>query len=106
MGKVTRQYTTGSQMNVKRNKKRSRSIKHRLERARSAETKREILHEWSDEWLGEYIDWVNELKNAIDDQDMTGIKISLAQLRKLTEDKHKALHNIFDLLLDSNEHRE
>lgn len=87
-------------------RKRSRSIKHRLERARNTNTKREILHQWGDEWRQEHIDWIEQLKDAIDRKDMDNIRISLAQLHILTENKHKALHNIWDMLLDSDNHRE
>lgn len=71
-----------------------------MERVRSKIVIREVLHQWSDEWRAEHIGWIEDLKDAIDRNDMIRIKIVFAQLRILTENKHNALHNIWDLLID------
>lgn len=80
-----------------------KSITLRIRAAKAAETRAEILHTWSHEWRDEHVKLVDNLKHAIDSNDMTEVIIALGQLHNLTEKKHTALHNIFDELLGSSD---
>lgn len=79
-------------------KRKRRSVGDRMRSAKSPELRLDIAHAWADEWHTEYVDLVDELKYAIDSRDMDKLRMTLAALRTLTEQKHIALHRIFNVL--------
>ena len=79
-------------------KRKRRSISERMRTAKSPGLRLDIAHEWADEWQAEYVDLIDALKDAIDDNNMDEVRMIFAALRTLAEHKHIALHRIFNVL--------
>lgn len=75
-----------------------RSINQRLNRAKSLDTKREILTDWTANWKGEQLILIKQLEHAISNDDYDQLCIVAGQLKAVTDKRFDALPKIFDKL--------
>lgn len=78
-----------------------RSINQRLARAKSLDTKREILSDWSENWKAEQLTLVQRLEKAIGNDDFDELCIVVGQLKAVTDKRFLALPKIFSKLTEA-----
>ena len=74
---------------------RHRSISERLRRAKSPESRRELLLDWTDNWFTEQMNIVQQLSDAYITMDNESICKGINQLRAMTDRRLSALSRIF-----------
>lgn len=75
-----------------------RSISQRLDRAKSFESKKSILLDWSDAWEDETRQLIRNLEQAINTMDYDKLCINTGQLKAVAEKHFTALPRIFERL--------
>lgn len=79
----------------------NRSISQRIKRAKSIETKREIIGDWANSWKNEQCSLIIRLGQAVKDNDYDELCIVTGELSAVTKKKFDALPNVFNLLMQA-----
>lgn len=75
--------------------KKHRSIGYYLDRCRTREEQVSLAREWNDRTREMHIEIVDELKHAIDNNNLDQLRMLFAELRTLTMQNHEALDRMF-----------
>lgn len=80
-----------------------RSINQRLKRAKSNETKQEILQDWAENWQQEQLHLIKMIENAISSDDYNQLCTATSQLKAMSSKRFAALPKIFNNVMTKNQ---
>lgn len=76
-----------------------RSISQRLAKAKSPETKREVVNDWIANWYKEQLSLIAQIEKAINHDDYDQLCIATGQLKAATEKRFTALPKVIQALV-------